>query len=380
MMGKKSKSIPPKVPAAHTNDTEKVEATLVFSEVSKRNRWLAIGAIALLVGIIVILGYHNSSIESELASTTKAKQKAAESIENFKKDLQKMNDARIADKTKYEEAQQALEEQIAGLEAALQNVKSRVGDLKDEKQKALREANQFKRFSKQFQRMINSGKLEVVFRNGRMVVNLPAQVLFDSGSAELTEDGLKALSEVAKILRRVKNKRFVVGGHTDNQKIRKSSFVSNWELASARAIVVTKTLIKAGLSPKNLIAAGYSQYAPIASNRTDVGRQKNRRIEIILEPFLKKIPLPRKKNRETARKNKSTSKKTRETARKTRLETKKSKSTARNSVRTPNRFSRGRVSLRQLHGAEIAGGRVSCFAPLVDRFAVGPGLQNGTFG
>jgi chemotaxis protein MotB len=148
------------------------------------------------------------------------------------------------------------------------------------------------------------------------VVNLPAQVLFDSGSAELTEDGEAALKEVAKILRTVRNRRFMIGGHTDNQKIVKADFDSNWELASARAIVVTKALIKAGLPPKNLVAAGYSQYAPIASNASDVGRQKNRRIEIILEPFLKDITPPvaarkskKAKNKTAARKRKKKGKK-----------------------------------------------------------------------
>ena len=325
-MSKKGKSIPPQIPNPR-NDNDELEKTKTFDVVSKRNRWLGIGIMAGLIGIIVMLGYHSSNVKSELAKTEDAKKKIVEAFEKSKQEFLGKNETNSAEKAALEESKEALEAEIAKLESSLRNVKSRVGDLRDEKRDAERELGQFKRVSKQFQRMINSGKLEVDFRHGRMVVNLPAQVLFDSGSAELTEEGLKALREVAKVLRKVKNKRFVVGGHTDNRKIRKASFDSNWELASARAIGVTKALIKSGLPPSNLIAAGYSQYSPIASNSTEAGRQKNRRIEIILEPYLKDISLPSRKNKATAAKSKK--KKSKATASKSEPVVKKTESAKR---------------------------------------------------
>ncbi|MBN2526327.1 MAG: OmpA family protein [Deltaproteobacteria bacterium] len=279
---------------------------------TNRSYQIGLGAIVVLAIIVVALAIHSSSVASELEELANEKQQVLIALEDSKKNIESINATRSSEKVKFteteqtlQETQQALEEQVAELESALQNVKSTVGDLKAEKREAMIELAQFKRFSGQFQRMINAGKLEVVFRQGRMVVNLPAQVLFDSGSAQLTEGGLSSLKEVAKILRTVKNKRFVVGGHTDNRKISKADFDSNWELASARAINVTEELVKAGLPPRNLIAAGYSQYAPIASNATEAGRKKNRRIEIILEPFLKDIAPPRAqtaKNKTAAKK------------------------------------------------------------------------------
>lgn len=138
---------------------------------------------------------------------------------------------------------------------------------------------------KKFQRMIDGGKLEVNFRRGRMIVELPAQVLFDSGSAELSEEGQRAVLSVAKILRQVSTHRFLVGGHTDNVRAVKE-YKSNWALSAARAVGVTEALTRHGVAQSRLVVAGYSQYDPVASNGSEKGRQKNRRIEIVLEPYV----------------------------------------------------------------------------------------------
>lgn len=136
-----------------------------------------------------------------------------------------------------------------------------------------------------FQRMIDSGALDITIRRGRMIVEMPAAVLFESGSAELSPAGIDTVTKVAKVLRAVPKHRFLVGGHTDNVPAVKT-YKSNWELSAARAVRVTETLTSHGVSPNRLVIAGYSEYDPIATNAKDSGRQKNRRIEIILEPFL----------------------------------------------------------------------------------------------
>ncbi len=136
-----------------------------------------------------------------------------------------------------------------------------------------------------FQRMIDSGALDISFRRGRMIVEMPAAVLFDSGSAELSEAGRETVIRVAKVLRDVPRHRFLVGGHTDNVPAVKQ-YKSNWDLSAARAVRVTETMTSHGLSARRLVIAGYSEYDPIANNSSDAGRQKNRRIEIILEPYV----------------------------------------------------------------------------------------------
>jgi chemotaxis protein MotB len=133
--------------------------------------------------------------------------------------------------------------------------------------------------------MIDSGALDISFRRGRMIVEMPAAVLFDSGSAELSDAGRDTVIQVAKVLRNVPKHRFLVGGHTDNVPVVKQ-YKSNWELSAARAVRVTETLTSHGVASKRLVIAGYSEYDPVATNASEAGRRKNRRIEIILEPYV----------------------------------------------------------------------------------------------
>jgi chemotaxis protein MotB len=144
---------------------------------------------------------------------------------------------------------------------------------------------EFQQLRAKFQRMIDSGALDITFRRGRMIVEMPAAVLFDSGSAELSAAGRETVTTVAKVLRSVPQHRFLVGGHTDNVPVVKQ-FQSNWELSAARAVRVTEMLTQHGVAPKRLVVAGYSEFDPVASNGSNAGRQKNRRIEIILEPYV----------------------------------------------------------------------------------------------
>lgn len=144
---------------------------------------------------------------------------------------------------------------------------------------------EFQELRAKFQRMIDSGALDINIRRGRMIVEMPAAVLFDSGSAELSEAGRDTVTKVAKVLRSVPRHRFLVGGHTDNVPAVKQ-YKSNWELSAARAVRVTEMLTSHGVASKRLVIAGYSEYDPVASNASEAGRQKNRRIEIILEPYV----------------------------------------------------------------------------------------------
>jgi chemotaxis protein MotB len=178
------------------------------------------------------------------------------------------------------------------LAAELAATTSRLAELEDQRQALDATLAEFRGVAKQFQRMIDSGKLEVNFRRGRMIVELPATVLFASGSAELSDEGRKSIEDVAKILRAVPGKRFIVGGHTDDVPVGKNQagFTSNWALSAARAVTVTETLVKEGIRPARLVAAGFGEHDPIAKNNNAKGRQKNRRIEIVLEPVLKDAP------------------------------------------------------------------------------------------
>jgi chemotaxis protein MotB len=171
------------------------------------------------------------------------------------------------------------------LKEALAAAGARLAELEDASAANTQRLAEFRDLRAKFQRMIDSGALDITFRRGRMIVEMPAAVLFDSGSADLSGDGKETLVRVAKILRQVSRHHFLVGGHTDNVPAVKE-YKSNWELSAARALHVTDTLIGHGVPPKRLVLAGYSEYDPVASNGNEAGRQKNRRIEIILEPYV----------------------------------------------------------------------------------------------
>lgn len=115
------------------------------------------------------------------------------------------------------------------------------------------------------------------------VIELPASLLFKSGSATIeNEDALLFLKRVALIVEELpKMMQVSVQGHTDNQGPGKSSvFKDNWELSSARAISVLQELLLDGVDPKRINAAGFAEYKPLATNVTKAGREKNRRVEL----------------------------------------------------------------------------------------------------
>jgi chemotaxis protein MotB len=159
------------------------------------------------------------------------------------------------------------------------------------KQKAAADARAalFHDFIAKFRKMIDAGKVSIHIRHGRIVLTLHNDVLFDEGKTDLKPAGEQALTEIATTLKTVGNRSFQVSGHTDNLPIKKPEFPSNWELSTARAVVVVKFLQKQGVSPGVLSAAGYGEWDPVASNADAPSRTKNRRIEIALVPNIEEL-------------------------------------------------------------------------------------------
>ncbi|HVY49359.1 MAG TPA: OmpA family protein [Minicystis sp.] len=179
---------------------------------------------------------------------------------------------------------QALASERGNLSIALADTKKKLDQLSRLEAQAEARAAEMKQLARSFQGMVDAGQLKVVVRNGRLVLVLPNDVLFDSGKTALKEQGKAAIYEVAKVLRTMKNRHFEVAGHTDDVAIQSARYPSNWELSTARAVNVTKLLVEKGVDPKELSAAGYGEFAPVADNGTTDGRAKNRRIEIVLLP------------------------------------------------------------------------------------------------
>ncbi len=183
----------------------------------------------------------------------------------------------------------ALLAEKGSLAGALADAKARLEELRKAQAAAEARAALFKQLALKFHKMIDSGQLKVVLRNGRMVLQLANDVLFDSGRTDIKPAGKDALAQVAAILTTITDRHFQVAGDTDNVPIQTGHFPSNWELSTRRADEVVHFLIAQGMHPEVLSAAGYGEFDPVASNDTPDGRAKNRRTEITLEPNINEL-------------------------------------------------------------------------------------------
>ena len=179
----------------------------------------------------------------------------------------------------------AVESQLSDAAAKMNATMEELATLRTQRAEADKRLAAMEDVQKQFAKMIDAGQLEVKARNGNLVISLPSEVLFASGSADISEKGQIAVIEIGVTLKKLADRRFLVLGHTDDQPLKNSVFKDNWELSTARALGVTRTLVKAGMDAKNLIAAGAGEHDPLGKDRA-----KNRRIEIALLPALAELP------------------------------------------------------------------------------------------
>ena len=176
------------------------------------------------------------------------------------------------------------------LSAGLADAKVRLEELRRQKAAADARIATFRDLVAKLRSMIDAGQLKVVIRNGRMLIALPNDVLFDSGKTNIKPDGQAALGKVAQVLSTIPDRHFLVAGHTDDLPIHTARFPSNWELSTARAVEVTRLLVQDGMKPQTLAASGYGEFDPVVANDSPEHRGQNRRIEIVLEPNLSDLP------------------------------------------------------------------------------------------
>ena len=232
---------------------------------------------------------HQQEMEKEKAETA-ATQKKLDETEAARKDLE----AKLAEAQKRaDELNKLLQGSAADkekLDKLLQATNSQLEDLGRQKAAADARAATYKSLTDRLRSMIDAGKLSVRIRKGRMLISLPNDVLFDSGSAVLKKAGQDAVAQVAQALAGLSDRQFLVAGHTDDKPIHSSRFPSNWELSTERAVTVTRFLISKGMKPESLGATGYGEFDPLVPNDSDDHRAQNRRIEIQLQPNLGELP------------------------------------------------------------------------------------------
>ena len=183
----------------------------------------------------------------------------------------------------------ALEKQNSLLSEENEALRSKTLDLEVErKEEVLTMQRTYDDLLEDMKSEIEKGKITITQLEGKLKVNMVDEILFDSGRTTIKPQGVKVLERVGKILLNVKDQAIRIEGHTDNVPIGAElgrTYATNWELSAARATTVARYLQEnIGIDPGLLSATGYGQYQPIASNETEEGRAKNRRIEILLVP------------------------------------------------------------------------------------------------
>jgi len=192
----------------------------------------------------------------------------------------------------------SLRRQIAALNEALEasekkdaESQTRIKDLGARLNAALaRQVQELQRYRSDF-----FGRLRELLKNRKDIKVVgdrfvfESEVLFPSGSDQLTPAGLEAMNQLASAIIELErqipkeiNWALQVDGHTDIRPINSAQFPSNWELSTARAISVVRYLISRGVDPSRLVAAGYGQFRPLTNGTDEASLQQNRRIELKL--------------------------------------------------------------------------------------------------
>lgn len=129
--------------------------------------------------------------------------------------------------------------------------------------------------------------VDVKVLKGVVYISLADNMLFKSGSYEISSRAMETLSKIAKIIKDYDDYDVLVEGNTDNVPISRTNIRNNWDLSALRASSVVQCLQNDfGINPSRLSAAGRGEFNPISDNDTEVGKQRNRRTEIIITPKL----------------------------------------------------------------------------------------------
>jgi chemotaxis protein MotB len=236
------------------------------------------------------LGLHEKRVELQ-REVDKLTPRATESDAKIK-DLSAKLEAAEAERTQLAAAKVELSKDVASKDEELTKLKATETQLKDKLKAEL-----------------SSGDISLTEDGGKLRVGLVDKVLFNSGEAVVNKRGESVLLKVGAILAGVADRQILVSGHTDQTPIgekRATQFASNWELSAARAINVVRFLQdKASVPGERLVASGYGEFHPVASNKSSTGRAKNRRIEILLVPTMAPKAIGKSKLAERAGQKKS---------------------------------------------------------------------------
>ncbi len=203
------------------------------------------------------------------------------------RELQKEQQRRLLIQNQVAQVNQNIDNKTEALSNATQGFQQLQSTLDQIRVQKEREAAEFAALKKRLEQELNQTQVKVTqLKNQMRVINLSSEVLFNSGSAEIKPAGQKVLALIASTLNNYPNRQVFIEGHTDDIPMsQNSTYGSNWELSSARAISAVKILQENNqVAPARLKVVGHGEFKPVTSNETEEGRRLNRRIEIKLLP------------------------------------------------------------------------------------------------
>ena len=254
---------------------------------------------------IVDLRDHIASLKNENSLLKAENKDLKQNIETLKRDVDNLQGQVAALEAKNKTLQSEYEVQISHLQNKIEALEEKNKALQSdadalERQKEeemLEMKGAYEELLKGMKSEIDKGKITITQLRGKLKVNMLDEILFDSGKTTIKPQGVEVLKRVGNILLTVKDRAINIEGYTDNVPIGaelSKKYPTNWELSAARATNVARYLQeKIGIDPSLLSATGYGEYQPVASNETEEGRAKNRRIEIVLVPR-EIVPVSRK--------------------------------------------------------------------------------------
>jgi chemotaxis protein MotB len=255
-------------------------------------RHLRIGVVVLAAGFIASGCVSSGTFKKMEAGKNQeiaALQQEKASLEQKKSSLDQQNAELKQQVSSLDQQKSTLEKQKAELEQEKAAAQQQVGSLEQQKAALLASSQQrqqqYEELVQGLSKEVEKGQLQVRQYQNMLAVDLAEQIFFDSGRASLKAGGKEVLKKVAGALKGYENKIIRVVGHTDNVPVAKSLqavFPSNWELSVARATNVVRFLQVSGIPPERMVPSGRAEFDPVAPNDTPEGRQKNRRIEIML--------------------------------------------------------------------------------------------------
>ena len=217
-------------------------------------------------------------------------------IDRFKADLNRSQTESASLRDRLEEEAGArnraatVEAEYMKLRRDLRATEKQLEDLKRARSQAEQRTEAYRALRLRLGPLVDDKVLQITVRQNLIRLLVDENLLFERGHAELKLTGAAAVRQIAAVLREISNRDFVVAAHTDNTIVKLSPFRSNWDLSTARAVAVVRTLQGEGVDPRHLAAAGYSEFDRLYENDTEEHRAKNRRIEITLQPREDELP------------------------------------------------------------------------------------------